>query len=355
MTEKTPTSKHSISADWLFRGVLTKLGDTFDRFTGRRWVPSSSLATSELVERLKKLLDSEVKQVSGKGAVVPHDISLKMQWDKFSDDGEKGINALRSELLTAAADHINDSLYYTLAPLTLDVKTDYFTEGVKLSVSFGKFDPEAQGVEVNVTIPSVNLGSFEGSQPETFTSPGEVLLASYAIHDVPVETRLALSPNGRISVGRTGASMLALDDPSVSKMHASILALSDGSLAIADTGSTNGTFINDERIAYGRSVVFSPDDKVKFGSVEIHFDRIPAPVKEPDKDVEIVNLENTVEVGGLEFTNRKLSESAAEPKPIPYLPSSGPLTIACSNADAEAGDPKEERISVGPHDDLKTG
>src|SRR4028119_1765285 len=107
MSDQTPTKK-SFSPDWLVRGVLSKLGETFDRLTGRNWKPSSSLATSELIERLKKLLDSEVKDTDGKGRFVPHNIKLKMQWDKFSTDAEDALKKLQNELLTAAIDHIND-------------------------------------------------------------------------------------------------------------------------------------------------------------------------------------------------------------------------------------------------------
>src|SRR5437879_4046409 len=112
MVDKTPVSKKGFSADWLMRGALTKIGDTVDRLTGRRWIPSSSLATSELIERMKKLLDAEAKDVPGKGTVVPHNIKLKMQWDKFSTDADDALAKLEYELLIAAADHINDSLYY---------------------------------------------------------------------------------------------------------------------------------------------------------------------------------------------------------------------------------------------------
>ena len=38
---------------------------------------------------------------------------------------------------------------------------------------------------------------------------------------------------------------------------------------LADTGSTNGTFVNGERIAYGRAFVIKPGDKLKFGTVEV--------------------------------------------------------------------------------------
>src|SRR5205085_1126783 len=104
----------------------------------------------------KTLLEAEKKDVPGKGTVVPHNIKLKMQWDKFSADEGEGLRKLENELLTAAADHINDNLYYTYAPLHLEVKPDYFTEGVKLLVSFERFAEEDAEVEMNVTMPAIN-------------------------------------------------------------------------------------------------------------------------------------------------------------------------------------------------------
>ncbi len=157
MTDKISTStKKPVSPDWFVRGVLSRLGETFDRFTGRNWKPSSSLATSELIERLKFLLDAEVKDEGAKGKFVPHNIKLLMQWDKFSTDAESALKKLEYELLTAAIDHINDKRYHTFAPLNLEIKPDYFTEGVKLQASFDKFaDEDEREVAVNVTVPDL--------------------------------------------------------------------------------------------------------------------------------------------------------------------------------------------------------
>ena len=145
---KTSTPKKSFSADWLVGGILAKLGESFDRLTGRNWKPSSSLATSELVERLKKLLDSKVRDLGENGRFVPHHIKLKMQWDKFSTDAEKALEKLQTELHAAAIDHINDNRYHTYAPIKVEVKPDYFTEGVNLHASFEKFREEEEAEEV---------------------------------------------------------------------------------------------------------------------------------------------------------------------------------------------------------------
>ncbi|MBK8467086.1 MAG: FHA domain-containing protein [Chloracidobacterium sp.] len=281
MSEQTSAPKSKFSADWLLRGALTKIGDSFDRLTGRRWVPSSSLAASELIERIKRLLDAEVKDVPGKGKVVPHNIQLKMQWNKFAEGD--AIETLRTELLTATIDHINDSLYYTEAPVSFEIKPDYFIEGVKLYVSFNKFVDEEIDVGQNITIPAINVTAPQSPTEPSSTSTVHTYVATYEINGKTKQTTLIFPVGQRRSVGRTGSSELALDDASISKIHASLVVSEDGSLSIADTGSTNGTFINDTRIAYGKAMRLEKDDRVKFGLIEVNFELAQKP------DVPVMN------------------------------------------------------------------
>ena len=100
------------------------------------------------------------------------------------------------------------------------------------------------------------------------------LIFKFKLKGAAREKRLEFQPKGRLSVGRTGSNDLILDDVSVSKIHASLVVGEDGNLSVADTGSTNGTFINDERIAYGKAVKLVEGDRVKFGSVEVVFESV---------------------------------------------------------------------------------
>lgn len=268
------------------RGVLTKLGDTFDALTGRKWNPSSSLATSELIEKLKKLLDMEVKDLGAKGKFVPHNIKLKMQWDKFSTDSEEAITRLENELTIAAIDHINDNRYHTYAPIKLQITPDYFTEGVKLSVTFDKFDEEKREAQVNVTVPQIQVGDYLPQlAPESVTAPeveGETYIARYTLNGKEKQVELTFGIKERRGVGRTKDNDLPIEDQSVSKIHATLVLNSERVLLVADTGSTNGTFINDKRIAYGRAFPITSAEKVKFGNIEVAFEHIPRVVEEPD-------------------------------------------------------------------------
>ncbi|MGH9948552.1 MAG: hypothetical protein ACRD6X_15345, partial [Pyrinomonadaceae bacterium] len=152
MTSSPETRKTKFTPDWLVGGVLTKIGDIFDRLTGRGYKPSSTLATSELIERMKFLLDSEAENKDGR-KFVPHNIKLKMQWDKFSTDSEDSLRALENEFLTAAVDHVNDKRYYTHAPFHVEAKPDYFTQGVKLFVSFDTFSDDDEDAAISVAVP----------------------------------------------------------------------------------------------------------------------------------------------------------------------------------------------------------
>lgn len=282
MTDKNkPQTKTSFSFDWLISGVLTKLGDTFDRITGRGWNPSSSLATSKLTEKLKFLLDSEARDLGKKGKFVPHNINLKIQWDKFSTDAEDDLDKLRYELHAAAIDHINDKRYHTYAPLKIEILTDYFTDGVKLLSSFGKFsDKQDDEASINVTIPKMRVDDLipDNTIQVNLTDEEEEIaddcfVVRLTANNKPFEIELNFTEHKRISVGRGTENELSINDQSVSKIHAALVLNDEKELMVADTGSTNGTFVNDQRITYGKAIMFEDDAKVKFGTIEVTFER----------------------------------------------------------------------------------
>lgn len=331
--EAEPTenvSQKPLSADWLMRGILTRIGDSLDQFTGRKWTPSSSIATSELVERLKSLLAAEAKEIPGKGTVVPHNIKLKMQWDKFSTDSDETLERVQNELMVAAADFINDNLYYTLAPLHLEIKSDYFTEGVKLYASFGEFREDQDDVELNVTMPSMTLEAAGISLQEPPATTFQ-LIASFTAEGRSVEKKLTVTPGKHISIGRLGGNRLIINDPSISKTHASLVVDADGYMTIADTASTNGTFVNDERIAYGKSVPIKASDKLKVGTVEVSLDlsKQTGPIDdEPGEEL-------TVPAEGPQLLVRT--------NPVETENAEGPEQMAVDEAPGPEGDNKEAK------------
>ncbi len=273
--ENENTRKKGISLDWLIGGVLSKVGDTFDRITGRNWNPSSSLATSKLEEKLKLLMDSEIRETENGGRFVPHLFRLKIQWNKFSTDTDAELEKLEHVLHAAAIDHINDKLYHTYAPIVVSVEKDYFVEGVQFIAGFGEFgtSPDEE-VAVHVTLGKVPV---EGAKP--VEAPVKTAEES-APQSVEVDFMFELSGRNhmrravfgdkrRLSIGRGATNDIVIDDASVSKSHAAIALKSGGGVVIADTGSTNGTFIEGRRMPYGKAQPLQNGSKIGIGEVRV--------------------------------------------------------------------------------------
>ena len=75
---------------------------------------------------------------------------------------------------------------------------------------------------------------------------------------------------GRLTVGRMGAAErtdIALQDPTISSRHAAVLVdAASGVVTVEDTGSTNGTFVNDEHIGFNGKRDLRDGDRVRFGA-----------------------------------------------------------------------------------------
>jgi hypothetical protein len=110
-----------------------------------------------------------------------------------------------------------------------------------------------------------------GGQP--FAPPGETpakilrgFLVAYATN--PSGEFWPLT-GGRVTVGRLAPAdgiEISLQDPTISSRHAAFnIDATTGGIAIEDTGSTNGTFVNDEHIGFNGRRELRDGDRVRFG------------------------------------------------------------------------------------------
>jgi len=250
----------------ILRRVLEGMGDIVDRKFGRTVEPKTGLTTSKLIDRMKKLIDERVRDEGSKGRIAPHHLVLKVEWGTHSEAPPEILNDLKNEVLAAAIDHINDHRYRTLAPISVEAEVDIFTTGISVDPNFGEFaedlqrqDEERRAAKAGVVIPSA-------APP----MPDIQVIARINQIDNSREVPLTFKPGGkRLNVGRASDNELRIIDNSVSKIHAALLMTSEGTLLVADTGSTNGTFINGRRIAYGESRLIEDGDVVGFGDVEV--------------------------------------------------------------------------------------
>lgn len=250
----------------LLRRVLEGMGDVVDRRFGRTVEPRSGLTTSKLIERMKRLIDERVRDEGNKGRIAPHQLLLKVEWGTHSEAPPEILNDLKHEVLAAAIDHINDHRYRTLGPVNVEVEVDIFTTGISVDPTFGEFeedlrrqDEERRAAKIGIPIPS--------AAPQM---PDIQIIARVTQQHGTREVPLIFRPGGkRLNVGRASDNELTINDASVSKIHAALLMTGEGTLLVADTGSTNGTYLNGRRITYGESRVIEDGDVIGFGDVEV--------------------------------------------------------------------------------------
>lgn len=255
----------------LLRRVLESMGDVVDRKFGRTVAPKGGLTTSQLIDRMKKLIDERVRDEGRKGRIAPHHLKLKVEWGTHSDAPPEIIEDLEHEILAAAIDHINDHRYRTLATMKVETEVDIFTTGISVDPTFGEFEEELRQVDEAKRAASLDI-PHRGSLEKIAAIE---LIARLTIGNEVQEIPLALVPGGkRLSVGRVSDNELTLNDASVSKIHAALMMNQQGTLLVADTGSTNGTFINGRRISYGEARQIEDGDVVGFGDVEVRFRKV---------------------------------------------------------------------------------
>ena len=250
----------------LLRRVLEGMGGAVDRKLGRTVDPRTGLTTSKLIERMKRLIDERVRDEGNKGRIAPHHMVLKVEWGTHSEAPPEILYDLKNEVLAAAIDHINDHRYRTLAPVDVDAEVDIFTTGISVDPNFGEFeedlrrhDEEMRAAKLGVPIP--------GAAPPM---PDIQVIARVTLPNGTREIPLIFKPGGRrLNVGRASDNDLTLNDASVSKIHGALLMTAEGTLLVADTGSTNGTYLNGRRISYGESRLIENGDVVGFGDVEV--------------------------------------------------------------------------------------
>src|SRR2546425_13332137 len=124
------------------RRVLEEVGDAVDRKLGRTPETQTGMTTDHLIRRMNALIDERARNDKRRGRIAPHHLKLKIEWGKHSETAPEVTKRLEQQVLAAAIDHINDSRYRTLAPVTIETDVDIFTKGISVDPTFGEFEEE---------------------------------------------------------------------------------------------------------------------------------------------------------------------------------------------------------------------
>ena len=270
MSEEKEKKRDEALVERLMRRVLESMGSVVDRKLGREADTQSGFTTTKLIERMKRLIDERVRTDAEGRRVAPHLFKLKVEWGTHSEAPPEYIKELENEVHAAAIDYVNDRRLRTLAPIKVETSADIFTSGIAVDPTFGEFEEEFRQKEEAARL-AVDL---KDAIPKSQVSADVQVAARVTMPERSFEQPLVFKPGGRrVNVGRVTGNELQLEHPSVSKIHAALVMNREGTLLVADTGSTNGTFINGRRISYGEARHIEDGDVVSFGDVEVRFKR----------------------------------------------------------------------------------
>ena len=128
---------------------------------------------------------------------------------------------------------------------------------------------------------------------------------------------LTLTVNDSLSVGRGSDNDVVLGSKQVSRNHA-VLSILDGRLYVKDLDSSNGTFINEQRIEGNTSSLLQVDDTIGFASFSF---QVNAPLAATDTDV----LAPVAVQDSVAKTETVVAETTAETQAVEDLTVSEPV------------------------------
>ena len=129
--------------------------------------------------------------------------------------------------------------------------------GLAYGINMDDFEP---GASLVIEPPS-GVGPASGADP--VSKPGYKLTSA--------EGKIYLLQNSTTHIGRARSSQIWLESDKASRHHAE-LRLVGGDVTVIDLGSTNGTFVNDQRIQANQSLLLQAGDVVRFGDREFTLD-----------------------------------------------------------------------------------
>lgn len=84
-----------------------------------------------------------------------------------------------------------------------------------------------------------------------------------------------------IIVGKQGNQKITITDSTVSRKHCKLTEQSDGTFVLEDLGSTNGTYVNGQRII---KTIVSRSQTITLGTLDVTIDSLVGPKPKPEKD-----------------------------------------------------------------------
>lgn len=131
------------------------------------------------------------------------------------------------------------------------------------------------GIELKLSLPGQTSGNvtqnLAGNRTAAISTPPKLESAAAALVGEGESFPLKVGKN---TFGRRSADNdIVIGDPYVSGKHG-VIEIADDGFFVTDVGSTNGTMLNDAKLAPNMRTAISPDDVIRLGSMEFRI--VPA-------------------------------------------------------------------------------
>jgi pSer/pThr/pTyr-binding forkhead associated (FHA) protein len=243
-----------------FRRFFARLGAAFDFTLGRR----APFDPAALIPSIEREIESRLRESEGR-LLAPSRIELRYDYETFSRFEPAQVELIRRELEASIYEYIHNRRYTLAGDLSVRLRDDIFTRRVVIKALFPD-EVREQGERG-----AGRLAAGEGAI--------EIVLRP-AVRGPELKARLA--GDQQLSLGRSRDNALIINDATVSNVHASFSSSNQGEVCLADLGSSNGSYVNGERLGDGDKRALRSGDRLRFGDVDFALE-IKSPSGHPQR------------------------------------------------------------------------
>lgn len=248
-------------AESLARRILERLGSKVDsKLTSQNEQTLKPHVIGDLTSRIEHLVESNLQEdESGVRRIAPNRFKVLFTYEETSALSPQYIEAVGKELTATVFEYIHNRRYVTRGTIALEAGRDLFAKATTVKVSFDSEEDRPVSAE------QASAGTTaEGSKSVCFNGTDG---RSY---------RVELKPDGAPAyIGRAAGNAVRMDDPSVSRLHCSLSLRSAGGVVIADVGSANGTYVNEQLLGGDEARALNAGDVVGVGDFKLTVSEIP--------------------------------------------------------------------------------
>ena len=280
--------------DRLEAGIERAVQGTFARHL------RSNVHPVEIASNIRRAMDDRAVAASGR-AIVPNVFVIELSAGDYDRLAAEDLQGVEDDLVAAAEEHCDGQGYQPAGPIDIvfeehdDLETGVFrirpskASRPRATGTTGQHDaldrrppagapPAAGGGAGAAPAPAPGEADDEPEQPTRDHAPRPEQPAPPKRRSNPAD-RPWLDVDGEryplmgamTILGRDDAADIILDDPGISRRHSELRVTTDGPhfvTTVRDLGSTNGTFVNGERVT---STHLDDGDRITVGRTSITF------------------------------------------------------------------------------------